>query len=81
MSLTTEKIDVSSANNLAVDEMLLARSLMYIKKSKGLKLNPVEHHQAQKSMQKFGHSALLSGVCYLENFDLVSVVVQLCPHL
>ena len=40
MSLTTEKIDVSSANNLAVDEMLLARSLMYIKKSKGPKIEP-----------------------------------------
>ena len=40
MSLTTEKIDVSSANNLAVDEMPLARSLMYIKKNKGLKTEP-----------------------------------------
>ena len=36
MSLTTEKIDVSSANKLAVNEMPLVRSLMYIKKNKGL---------------------------------------------
>ena len=34
MSLTTEKMDVSLANDLAVDETPLARSLMYIKKSK-----------------------------------------------
>ena len=40
MSLTTEKIDVSSANNLAVDEMPLVRSLMYIKKNKGPKIEP-----------------------------------------
>ena len=40
MSLTTEKIDVSSANNLVVDEMPLARSLMFIKKNKGLKIEP-----------------------------------------
>ena len=40
MSLTTEKIDVSSANNLAVDEMSLVRSLMYIKKNKGPKIEP-----------------------------------------
>ena len=36
MSLTTEKIDVSSANN----EIPLARSLMYIKKNKGPKIEP-----------------------------------------
>ena len=39
MLLTTEKIDVSSANNFAVDEMPLARSLMYIKK-KSPKIEP-----------------------------------------
>ena len=38
MSLTTEKIDVSSTNNLAVDDMPLARSLMHIKKNKGHKI-------------------------------------------
>ena len=36
MSLTTEKIDVSSANNLAVNEMPFVRSLMYIKKNTDL---------------------------------------------
>ena len=81
MSLTTEKIDVSSANNLPVDEMSLVSSLMYIKKKKVLKLNPVEHQQAQESMQKNGHLVLLFGVCNLENFELVSVVVHLYPYI
>ena len=81
MPLTTKKIDVLSANNLAVDEMPLARSLMYIKKNKCLNLNPVEYQQVQESMQKFGHLILLFGVCYLENFELVSVVVQLYPYI
>ena len=34
MSLTTEKIDIASANSFAVDELPLARPLMYIKKNK-----------------------------------------------
>ena len=40
MLLTTEKIDVSSASSLAVDEMPLVRVLMYIKKSKGPQIEP-----------------------------------------
>ena len=39
MPWTTEKTDVSMENNLAVDEMLSARSLVYIKKNK----DPVKH--------------------------------------
>ena len=46
MSLTTETIDVSSANNLAVDEMLLTRSLMYIKKNEGPKIEPCGKHRS-----------------------------------
>ena len=80
MSLTTEKIDVSSANNLAVDEMPLARSLMYIKKNKGPKIEPCGT-QTQQSMQTFGHLILLFGICYLKNFELVSVAVQLYPYI
>ena len=40
MSLTTDKIDVSSPKNLAVDETSLVRSLMYIKKNKAPKIEP-----------------------------------------
>ena len=42
MSLTTEKMDVSSANNFTVDEMPSARSLMYIKKNKAPKIESCE---------------------------------------
>ena len=42
MSLTTEKMDVSSTNNLAVDEMPSARSFMYIKKNKAPKIESCE---------------------------------------
>ena len=38
MSLATEKIDLSSTNNLAVDDMPLPKSLMHIKKNKGHKI-------------------------------------------
>ena len=38
MSLTTEKIDLSSTNNLVVDDMPLTKSLMHIKKNKGHKI-------------------------------------------
>ena len=42
MSLATEKMDVSSTSNLAVDEMPSARSLMYIKKNKAPKIESCE---------------------------------------
>ena len=40
MSLTTEKIDISSISNLAFDEMSSATSLMYIKENKCPKIQP-----------------------------------------
>ena len=39
MSVTTEKIDASSADNLPVIEIPSRRSMMYIKKNK----SPVKH--------------------------------------
>ena len=50
MSLTTEKVDVPSENSLVADEIPSTVSLIYTKKNKGPKLNPVGHQQAQKSM-------------------------------
>ena len=35
-----QKIDVTSVNNWAADEVPLAKSLMYIKKNKGPKIEP-----------------------------------------
>ena len=54
---------------------------MHTKKNNGLKSKPVEHQKAQESVEKFGHLVLLFGVCYLENFELVSLVVQIPIHL
>ena len=82
MSWTAEKIDVSLANNLAVDEMPVARSLIYIKKKKGPKIEPCGT-PASTGVHAvlLCHLVLLFGVCSLENFELVSVVVQLYPCL
>ena len=40
MSWTMEKIDVSSADNFAVDGRLLPRSFMYVRKNSSPKLEP-----------------------------------------
>ena len=58
---------------------VLMGSDVYQEKQKVLKLNPVEHWQVQECMQKIHHLILSFRVCYLENFVLVSVVVQLYP--
>ena len=81
MLLTIENSDVSSAKSLVVDEMPSATSLMYIRKTKDLKLNLAEHQQTLESMKSFDHLVLLFAVCYWENFELVSVVAQSYPKV
>ena len=41
-SFTTEKREISSARNFAVEERLLLRSFIYIKKKRGPKMDPWE---------------------------------------
>ena len=77
MSLTAEKVDVPSENNLVADEIPSTVSLIYTKKNKGPKLNPVGHQQAQKSMFDlqnaespfFHYIAFLLGVQKLDIYD------------
>ena len=86
MSLTTEKIDVSSGNSLAVDEMSLLSSLMYIKKNKGPKIEPCRTPAStctstRVHVEVWPFSTTLWSLLFRKLCKLVAVVVQLYPYV
>ena len=82
MSLTTEKIDVLSANSLAVDEMPLLSSLMYIKKNKGPKIEPCRTPASTGvHVEVWPFSTTLWSLLFRKLCKLVAVVVQLYPYV
>ena len=63
-----EGIDVSSANSLAVDERLLLRSFMQVRKRSGPKIEHSIQQLILVTMKIIDHSKEYIEICNLKNF-------------
>ena len=64
LSLTTEKIDVSSAKSLGLQSNRLGKSLMYTKKNNGPKIDSCGTPALRETIWTTDHCGLLFGGCF-----------------